>query len=110
MQGRDVAASSATDFLSHSGEMGARMRAFDWSAHSMGPPSGWPQSLRTVVGLMLNSRFPMFAAWGDELSFFYNDAYVEILGDKHPAALGGQFSNVWADAWSELEPLPAGRR
>jgi PAS domain S-box-containing protein len=85
--------------------VGALMRAHDWSASPLGPPEMWPQSLRTVVNLILNSRFPMFAAWGHELTFFYNDAYVPLLGSKHPAALGNRFADVWADAWSDLKPL-----
>ena len=60
--------------------MGARMRAHDWSASPLGPPQGWPQALRAVVALMINSRFPMFVAWGPQLGFLYNDPYAEILG------------------------------
>ena len=48
------------DFLNGGGEMGARMRAFDWAATPLGPPSEWPQSLKTVVRLMLDSRFAMW--------------------------------------------------
>ncbi len=71
--------------------MGALMRAHDWTASPLGPPEAWPQSLRTVVGLLINSKFPMFLAWGPELAFLYNDGYAPILGAKHPAALGRPF-------------------
>jgi len=40
-------------FLSDGGEVGARMRTHDWSASPLGPPEAWPQSLRSVVGLIL---------------------------------------------------------
>ena len=50
------------------------MRAHDWSQSPLGHPSAWPPALRTVVGLLLRSRFPMFVAWGPELGFLYNDA------------------------------------
>ena len=40
------------------------------------------------MDIALNSRQPMFIAWGRELAFLYNDAYAEILGNKQPAALG----------------------
>ena len=53
-------------FLSAGGDMGAMMRAHDWSASPLGHPRTWPQALRTVVGLLLNSKFPMFVAWGPE--------------------------------------------
>lgn len=70
------------DFLSGGSEVGSLMRAQDWSTSPLGPPETWPQSLRSVVGLHLNSKFPMFVAWGEELGFLYNDAYAEILGAK----------------------------
>ena len=85
--------------------MGAMMREHDWSTSSLGPPESWPQSLRSVVGLMLNSRFPMFAAWGEGLGFVYNDAYVEILGEKHPSALGRRFHDIGSEIWSDISPL-----
>ena len=92
-------------FLTGGGEMGAMMREHDWSTSPLGPPESWPQSLRSVVGLMLNSRFPMFAAWGEGLGFVYNDAYVEILGEKHPSALGRRFRDIWSEIWSDISPL-----
>lgn len=100
-----ISADPEHSFLSGGGEMGALMRAHDWSRSPLGPPEGWAQSLRTVVGLMLNSKFPMFATWGQELAFLYNDGYTPILGAKHPAAVGEPFQNVWSDIWSDIKPL-----
>ena len=68
----------ALDFLLGGGEMGALMRAHDWSRSSLGPPAGWPQSLRTVVRLMLNTGHPMYIWWGPELACLYNDAYRRV--------------------------------
>jgi len=98
-------AETAPVFLSGGGEMGALMRAHDWAASSLGVPSGWPQALRTVVSLMLNSKFPMFCAWGTDQTFLYNDPYIDVLGGKHPAALGGKFHEVWSEIWADLQPL-----
>jgi len=92
-------------FLSGGGQMGAMMRAHDWSASPLGHPRNWPQALRTTVGLMLNSKFPMFVAWGPELGFLYNDSYVPVLGDKHPTALGSRFHDIWREIWDDLHPL-----
>ncbi len=92
-------------FLSGGGEVGAMMRARDWSTSPLGHPGGWPQSLRSVVGLILNSKFPMFVAWGPELGFLYNDSYAEILGGKHPSALGGRFEEIWREIWSDIHPI-----
>ncbi|MCW1432404.1 PAS domain-containing sensor histidine kinase [Novosphingobium sp. JCM 18896] len=47
----------------------------------------------------------MFIAWGADLTFLYNDAYADILGNKHPAALGEPFQEVWWDIWSDIKPL-----
>src|SRR5689334_18321256 len=98
-------ASRRHDFLAGGGEMGALMRAHDWTSSPLGPPSGWPQSLRTVVSLLLTSKFPMFVAWGPELGFLYNDPYSEILGTKHPAALGRRFHDIWSEIWTDISPL-----
>ncbi|MCA1854965.1 PAS domain-containing protein [Massilia oculi] len=92
-------------FLSGGGQMGAMMRAHDWSVSPLGHPRGWPQALRTTVGLMLNSKFPMFVAWGPELGFLYNDSYATILGEKHPQALGRRFHDIWREIWDDIHPL-----
>jgi signal transduction histidine kinase/CheY-like chemotaxis protein len=47
----------------------------------------------------------MFVAWGPELGFLYNDSYAEILGAKHPSALGSRFSDIWSEIWSDISPL-----
>ncbi|HSW19021.1 MAG TPA: PAS domain-containing protein [Ramlibacter sp.] len=81
------------------------MRSHDWSGSPLGPPQTWPQPLQTVVGLLLQSRFPMFVAWGDALGFLYNDPYAEILGAKHPRALGMRFHDIWSEIWPDISPL-----
>ena len=92
-------------FLRHEGQVGALLATQDWSSSPLGPPDAWPQSLRSVVGILLHSRFPMFLAWGSDLTFIYNDAYAEILGAKHPAALGGRFEDIWSEIWPDISPL-----
>jgi signal transduction histidine kinase len=93
------------DFLAGGGTVGVLMRDHDWSTSPLGPPELWPQSLRSVVGLLLQSQFPMFVAWGDELGFVYNDPYAEILGAKHPRALGRRFYDIWSEIWPDISPL-----
>ena len=93
------------DFLAGGGRLGALMREHDWSTSPLGEPRGWPHSLKTVVGLMLQSQFPMFVAWGPELGFLYNDPYAEILGAKHPRALGRKFYDIWSEIWPDISPL-----
>jgi signal transduction histidine kinase len=93
------------EFLAGGGKAGALMRAHEWSDSPLGPPVTWPQSLRTVVSLLLQSRFPMFVAWGPDLGFLYNDPYAEILGAKHPRALGRRFYDIWSEIWPDISPL-----
>ena len=98
-------ASRSLQFLEGGGSAGALMRALDWSQSPLGPPQGWPQPLRNAVGLLLNSGFPMFVAWGEHLGFLYNDAYAEILGAKHPRAMGRAFQEIWSEIWADIIPL-----
>ncbi|MEO6745798.1 MAG: PAS domain-containing protein [Caldimonas sp.] len=85
--------------------MAALMREHDWSQSPLGCPAEWPQALRSVVGLMLESRVAMFVAWGPELGFLYNDPYIEVLGAKHPRALGRRFEDIWREIWPDIHPL-----
>ena len=93
------------DFLAGGGRTGALMRAHDWSESPLGAPETWPQPLRTLVGVILQSQFPMFVAWAEALGFLYNDPYAEILGAKHPRALGRRFYDIWSEIWSDISPL-----
>src|SRR3712207_4328391 len=95
-------------FLVGGGDMGKRIRAFDWVKTPVGDASTWPVSLRVARSVMLNSAHPMFIWWNrDHLTNFYNDAYAEILGDKHPGALGKAACEAWSDIWASIEPLMA---
>ncbi|HEY0855568.1 MAG TPA: PAS domain-containing protein [Albitalea sp.] len=96
---------AAPAFLAGGGTMGAAIRAYDWASSPLGAVSRWPQPLRTLVGLMLTSTQPMFMAWGSGRIWLYNDAFVPILGRKHPHALGQPALEVWSEARDELAPL-----
>ncbi|MCC2956497.1 PAS domain-containing protein [Massilia sp. IC2-477] len=99
-----MAPPSHTGFDSDDG-MRMRIRRHDWSRTPLGPRESWPPALRTAVDMMLHSAFPMFMAWGPDLTFLYNDAYVPLLGQKHGRALGERFSGLWAEVWQEMVPL-----
>jgi PAS domain S-box-containing protein len=95
----------ADDWLIGGGEVGAAIRSTDWSRTTLGPRERWPQPLRTAISLVVESPFPMAVAWGPDLHLFYNDAYVEILADKHPRALGRSTREVWSEVWPVNEPI-----
>jgi PAS domain S-box-containing protein len=86
-------------------ELRARLARHDWASSVLGAPDTWPPAIRTVVRLMLDARHAMFVFWGPELGMLYNEPYVEFLQDKHPAALGRPFREVWPELWPQLEPL-----
>ncbi|HEY8608305.1 MAG TPA: ATP-binding protein [Noviherbaspirillum sp.] len=92
-------------FLEGGGTTGAMMRAHDWSQSPLDHPRTWPPALRTAVGMMIHSDFPMFIAWGAALGFLYNDAYIQVLGGKHPAAMGRPFHAIWSEIWHDVHPL-----
>ena len=92
------------DFLVGGGEMGAHMRAKNWAETPLGPTDKWPQSLKTVVRILLTSRYQMWMGWGEELTFFYNDAYRPTLGVKHEWALGASAREVWKEIWPDIGP------
>ncbi|WP_162944607.1 ATP-binding protein [Flavisolibacter nicotianae] len=93
-------------FLEGGGEMGEIIRKYNWSQTPLGDVAQWPLSLRTTLGNILHSAFPMFLFWGDELTCFYNDAYRPSLGmeGKHPA-VGKSGRDVWPEIWNFIGPL-----
>ncbi|MET0541828.1 MAG: PAS domain-containing protein [Variovorax sp.] len=97
--------SAAMEFMAGGGEMGALMRAHDWADSPLGPPGDWPQALRTVVRLMLNTGHPMYIWWGAEGACLYNDAYRASIGpERHPGSLGRPAREVWAEIWDVIGP------
>lgn len=92
--------------LAGGGEMGALIRAKDWSRTPLGPVASWPQSLRTAVSICLGSRFPYLIIWGEEMVQIYNDAFAPILGPaKHPQALGQCARDTWPEVWPFVGPM-----
>ena len=81
-----------------------RSRHFDWSATSLGPIDSWSNSLRTMVGAILESAFPQCVLWGPQRVTIHNDAFLPILGSK-PPAIGRPFDTVWPEVWHVIGPL-----
>jgi len=85
--------------------MGEIMRQYAWEKTPFGPPSAWPQSLRSALSICLGSSFPIAIYWGQELALLYNDAWSEIPGQKHPGALGRAGREVWPEIWDTIGPM-----
>ena len=101
---QSTASAAELAFLAGGGEMGARLRAHDWRASPLGPPQSWPQSLKTIVRVILDSRYAMWMAWGPELTFFCNDAYLPTVGLKRDWVLGARSDEVWKEIWPDIGP------
>lgn len=76
----------------------------DWSTSSLGKPETWPDTLKVALGLILRSPESMYVLWGPERLFFFNDAYLPLLGEArlHRSA-GRPMAEVWADIWDAIE-------
>ena len=92
-------------FLREGGEAGALLRAKDWQTHPLGHPSTWPSVIQATVAIILGSRQPMCLSWGPQHHTLYNDAYSEICGKRHPAAMGEPLAVIWYDIWDVISDM-----
>ncbi|RZA35545.1 MAG: PAS domain S-box protein, partial [Lysobacteraceae bacterium] len=98
---------ACTMFLTDPGAVEALMARHAWHETPCGVPTSWEACLQHALRHMLDSATPMFIVWGEGETFFYNDAYVPILGRRHPEALGRAFREVWPDAYPVVAPAVA---
>jgi PAS domain S-box-containing protein len=92
-------------FLSCRGELASLVEAFDWAATPLGPSDQWPDSLKTILNLVLDSNHPMVILWGPDLIQFYNDAFRKTLGpERHPSGLGQPGRECWREIWPIIGP------
>ncbi len=85
--------------------MAVRIRGHDWAATALGPIDTWPQTLVTTVGVLLALNEPAALAWGPEFIIFYNDAYVDLYGDRDQApALGVGVPLARPEIWGTIGP------
>jgi two-component sensor histidine kinase/PAS domain-containing protein len=87
------------------GECGHLFRSFDWGKTSLGPYEQWPSELRTLTSVMLGSLQPMLIVWGPDQTTLYNDGYAQMCGNRHPAAFGHPFKELWFDIWDQVNPI-----
>jgi PAS domain S-box-containing protein len=84
--------------------MGAIMRAFDWSETELGPPSAWPQSLVSLVAMMLEMPTPAIIFWGPNQTQLYNDGYAVIMGPRHPEYFAASYTACWPETYPVIYP------
>ncbi|OKO86055.1 hypothetical protein AC629_17735 [Bradyrhizobium sp. NAS80.1] len=104
----EKAARQSTDqgFLAGGGEVGAMMRAFNWSESPLGQPGHWSRALKTTVGMLLATQAQIVLFWGPDFVALYNDAYVSSIGAKHPRALGRPAIENWGGAVGRSRTAP----
>ncbi|WP_426957985.1 PAS domain S-box protein [Muricoccus radiodurans] len=94
--------------------MARRIGAHDWAITPLGPIDGWPDRLLGAVETILAMPGPATVLWGPAHVQIYNDAYVTIARDRHPALLGRPVAEGWPEAYAEviaplLDAVRAGR-
>jgi len=100
-----VEAGASAPCFSNGGQMGNLVNGYDWASSPVGLPEQWPDRLTYLVEVMLASKAPMFLLWGPERIFIYNDAYIPVLGQKHPWAFGRSFFEIWPEVRNLVEPV-----
>ena len=94
-----------SNFLLNNPATAKIVNEIDWAKHPMGPPESWPSSLVLTLTSFFGSKHAISIFWGEENYYFYNDAYIPIVGsDKHPHAMGQPGHIVWSEIWSVLKP------
>ncbi|MBD8553948.1 PAS domain S-box protein [Rhizobium sp. CFBP 8762] len=81
------------------GACGEIIRDKDWSWTSLGNARSWPVELRTTVANIVNSPVAKVLVWGPDDTMIYNDRYRDIVGERHPMALGAPIQTVFPELW-----------
>lgn len=97
--------SVAKDCFTHGGRTGELMRGIDWSKTPIGAVSSWSPALRMMVSFLLANRFPSILRWGSNFCQLYNDAFLPMLGNKHPRSMGQPARECFPEYWHIIEPL-----
>lgn len=80
-------------------------RSKDWAATPLGPIEGWPADLRTMSNMIMGSPHPAAMYWGPEHTALYNEAYLDLAGNKHPKLMGQSYTEAFAEIWDEIKPV-----
>jgi GAF domain-containing protein len=104
MQGGAAEGSSERP-VSGSGRSADLIRQLQSAALAQDPPQAWPDALSLALNLCLEARIPTAVFWGDDLVEFHNDAFGEMIADRHPAALGQAVARNWPEIWADVKDV-----
>jgi hypothetical protein len=62
-------------------------RSINWASTPLGPIENWGFDLRAMCNLIMGSPHPAAMYWGPEYIAIYNEAYILLAGQKHPALM-----------------------
>jgi len=80
-------------------------RTTDWANTPLGPIEDWSAELRAMANMVMGSPHPAALYWGRELTTIYNEAYIAMAGQKHPAMMGQRYEDTWAEIWDGIQPI-----
>ncbi|KAK7550432.1 hypothetical protein IWX49DRAFT_556445 [Phyllosticta citricarpa] len=80
-------------------------RSVDWASTPLGPISKWSNALRHMCNLLMACPNPAILFYGPSLTMIYNDQYLPLAGEKHPALLGSAPWVGFSEAWDDFEPF-----
>ncbi|RBR11816.1 uncharacterized protein FIESC28_08855 [Fusarium coffeatum] len=80
-------------------------RSVDWAATPLGPIEDWPADLRSMSNLIMGSPHPAAMYWGPQFVIIYNEAYLDLAGQKHPKLMGACYMDAWSEIWDEIKPV-----
>ena len=94
-----------TDLFEAAGDLREAYGRVDWSATALGPLPSWSPTLTSTVRMAMRTRFPITLFWGPDHHMIYNEAYVPLIADKHPDALGAPARDVFPEIWDTIGPM-----
>jgi PAS domain S-box-containing protein len=80
-------------------------RSIDWEKTPLGSIESWSSDLRQMCNLIMASPHPAAMYWGPELVAIYNEAYVMLAGQKHPALMGQRYADAWCEIWPDVKDV-----
>ncbi|WP_421108369.1 hypothetical protein [Streptomyces sp. NEAU-S77] len=105
MNGPGKQRTPAGELFAEGGALGSVMSGIDWSVTPLGTTDAWPPRLVEALRIILFTEQPMAVFWGPEYTMLCNEAYTDIIGSKHPGALGRSGRDVFPENW-ELSAAP----
>jgi CheY-like chemotaxis protein len=102
-QSTPAGSSVPQEWLRGGGALARLVHEFDWRKTPLGPIEKWQQSLKTIVRVLLTSRFAMWMSWGTGTHFFVqrcvcpHDAWKEAsvgVGPTLSGRVGGNLRQI----------------